>query len=317
MLYRSHRTENRAPVFQAAALVLLIVFSAGAQAARTRPAGATKIRATGALKVITGQPASYVYINNVLHGATNEQGELDLPRAWAGTFPVTVRTVGFADWTGSVIIAPKSSRTLKVTHRPTTDEALIHFQKGELLRYRGKSRDSLEEYKKAIGLRPGLAQARIAIARSFVSVQDYQGAEEHIQAAIKLRGPTLAEAQTVLANLRRNQGLVEEAIEEYNKALRLARNVSPEAHIGLGIAYRESNELGEAIKQYYAGLAQDMDTEPVLYYHLAEMLESQQRYKEAIAAYENYIRLDPEGELASAAQSIIDRLKEEIKSNNE
>ncbi|HEY7912713.1 MAG TPA: tetratricopeptide repeat protein, partial [Blastocatellia bacterium] len=109
----------------------------------------------------------------------------------------------------------------------------------------------------------------------------------------------------------RNQGLVEEAIEEYKKALRLARNASPEAHIGLGIAYRESNELSEAIKAYYAGLAQDMDTEPILYYHLAEMLESQQRNKEAIAAYENYIRLDPEGEFATAAQSIIDRLKEE------
>jgi predicted Zn-dependent protease len=302
MLYKSHASK-RARAFQSAALVLLIFFSASAQTARKRP--------TGALKVITGQPASYVYINNILHGATNEQGELDLPRAWAGTFPVTVRTVGFMDWTGSVTVAPKATRTLKVTQRPTTDEATIHFQKGELLRYRGKSRDSIEEYRKAIELRPGFTRARIALARSLISVQDYQGAEENIRAAIKSGGATLAEAQTVLANLRRNQGLVEEAIEEYKKALRLARNVSPEAHIGLGIAYRESNELSEAIKEYYAGLAQDMDTEPILYYHLAEMLESQQRNKEAIAAYENYIRLDPEGELASAAQSIIDRLKEE------
>lgn len=312
MQYGNHHV-NRAPVFRSMALILLMALSAAAQTARKQPAGTIRSRATGALKVITGQPASYVYINNVLHGATNEQGELDLPRAWAGTFPVVVRTVGFADWTGSVIVAPKASRTLKVTQRATADEATIHYQKGELLRYRGKSRDSLEEYRRAIELRPGLVQARIAMARSLISVQDYQGAEENIQAAIKRGGPSLAEAQTVLANLRRNQGLVEEAIEEYKKALRLARNVSPEAHIGLGIAYRESNDLTNAIREYYAGLAQDMDTEPVLYYHLAEMLEGQQRYKEAIAAYENYMRLDPEGEFASAAQSIIERLKEEIK----
>jgi tetratricopeptide (TPR) repeat protein len=289
-------------------LLFYLAIDAEAQNAPAKPAAS---RPTGALKVITGQPRSYVYINNVLHGATKENGELDLARAWAGSYPVLVRTAGFTDWTGQVVIAAGASRTLKVTQRPATDEALLHFQKGEQLRYTGKSKDAIEEYKKAVALRPGFAEAHIGIARSLTLAQDYQGAEKSVQAAIKAGGRTLVEAQTVLANLRRNQGLVEESIVEYRKALRLARGKSFEAHIGLALALIEENDVDGAVKEYRAGIAQDMDTEPILYYQLAEILEKAGRNKEAIEAYRNYLRLDPEGEYASAVESIIERLKEE------
>jgi tetratricopeptide (TPR) repeat protein len=72
------------------------------------------------------------------------------------------------------------------------------------------------------------------------------------------------------------------------------------------------NLLDEAIKEYRAGIAQDMDTEPILYYLLGSALEKRQRFREAIDAYRNYLRLDPEGQYASAVESIIERLKEEI-----
>lgn len=294
-------------------VVLGLIFSiaSGARAQGGDKAAPAKSRPTGQLKVVTGQPRSYVYINNVLHGATKENGELDLARAWAGSYPVLVRTAGFTDWTGTVVIAAGASRTLKVAQRPTTDAATIHFQKGEQLRYTGKGKDAVEEYKKAIELRPGLAAAHIGIARILTLAQDYQGAERHAQAAIKAGGRTLVESQTVLANLRRNQGLVEEAIVEYRKALRLARGNSFEAHIGLALALIEENDVDGAVKEYRAGIAQDMDTEPILYYQLAEILEKAGRNKEAIEAYQNYLRLDPEGEYASAVESIIERLKEE------
>ena len=126
------------------------------------------------------------------------------------------------------------------------------------------------------------------------------------------------EAQTVLANLRRSQGLVEESIVEYRKALRLARGDSFETHIGLAIALSELNEsrndsrlIDEIAREYRIGITQDMETEPILYYQLGEILEKANRNKEAIEAYRNYLRLDPEGEYASAAESIIERLKEE------
>jgi predicted Zn-dependent protease len=318
MTYRAPLSGRR-PVFALLAITFLStnsdarhVTSLAQTARRTVPAGrSTPGALTGALKVITGQPGSVIFINQVRHGVTNDQGELDLARVKAGTFSARVRTAGYSDWNGTVTIISGSSRVLKVSQKPADDEALLHFQKGDQLRDKGKYRDSVTEYQQALALRAVFPECQIAVTRSLIPMQDFQEAERHIQSALRSRGPTLAEAQTVLANLRRNQGLYDESIAEYRKALVIARGISPEAHIGLGIALKETGSIPEAIKEYRIGIVQDMDTEPILYYQLGEICEAAGRTKEAIDAYRSYLRLDPEGEYASAVESVIERLKEE------
>ncbi|HKG23206.1 MAG TPA: tetratricopeptide repeat protein, partial [Blastocatellia bacterium] len=264
------------------ALALLASMSIHARA-QTAPGKALKPPpSTGALKVSTGQPGSVVFINNVRHGSTNDSGELDLPRARAGAFPARVRTPGYSDWTGRVVIVGGAARTLKVAQQPTSDQATLHYQKGDALRDRGKYPDSVKEYEQALAIKTPFPDARIALARSFIALQKFDEAEKHLVAAQKESRGQSSEAQTVLANLRRNQGLIDESIEEYRKALRMARNVSPEAHIGLAIALEESGETEEALRQYRTGIAQDMDTEPILYYLLGSLLEKEARNKEAI-----------------------------------
>src|ERR1044071_6884637 len=88
--------------------------------------------AAASLKIVTGQPGSVVFINDVRHGTTSEQSELEL-KLKPGSYTVRVRTVGFSDWKGSVSLTA-APRTLKVTQQPTSDEALLHYQRGEELR---------------------------------------------------------------------------------------------------------------------------------------------------------------------------------------
>lgn len=266
---------------------------------------------TGSLRIVTGHPGSVVFINNIRHGSTDEAGVLELPRVQAGSYPIRVRTAGFTDYRGSVVIAAGSKREVKVTHQPTADQALISFQKGEQLRDSGQNEEAVEQYKAAIELRPVFPEARVAMTRCLITIQDYEEAEKQILTAIKQNKGPYPEAQTVLANLRRNQGLTKESIVEYRKALRLARNISPEAHVGLAIALQEDGQIDEAIKEYRTGISQDMDTESILYYLLGSALEKADRNKEAIEAYRSYLRLDPEGIYASAVESIIEKLKEE------
>jgi len=302
-----------------AGLLLPPALVAAAQRARKpSPSANTPTQAAGALKVITGQAGSVVFINNVRHGATNDKGELDLPRVRVGSYPVRVRTVAYEDWHGSVVIAAGSSRTLKITQLREKDHAILLYQNGDALRDKGENKEAVENYKSALTMQPNFAEARLAMLRSLIALQDFQEAEKQMPAALKTTGRALAEAQTVLANLRRHQGLIEESIVEYRKAIRLAQGNSFEAHIGLAIALNEMSDpklIDEIAREYRTGIIQDMETEPVLYYQLGEILEKAGRNKEAITAYRNYLRLDPEGEYASAAESIIERLKDE--SNNQ
>jgi tetratricopeptide (TPR) repeat protein len=300
--------EVSGKVFRTGGIVLAVI--ALASFAATSSYAQPRAR-TGSLRVVTGRPGSVVFINNIRHGATNDAGVLELPRAQAGSYPIKVRTSGFADYKGSVVIAAGGKREIKVTQQPTSDQALLSFQKGEGLRDSGQNEEAVEQYKAAIEQRSIFPEARVAMTRCLITLQDYQEAEKQILTAIKQNKGPYPEAQTVLANLRRNQGLTEESITEYRKALRLARNISPEAHIGLAIALEEQGEMDEAIKEYRIGISQDMDTESILYYLLGSALEKVNRNKEAIAAYRNYLRLDPEGMYSSAVESIIEKLKEQ------
>src|SRR5689334_7993371 len=92
---RSDHTLVNGPVLLCFLILIpTIVLSAQSQTAR-KPTGARPSVVsppTGKLQIVTGHPDSVVFINNVRHGSTGENGELNLPRVLSGSFSVRVRT---------------------------------------------------------------------------------------------------------------------------------------------------------------------------------------------------------------------------------
>jgi len=194
----------------------------------------------GAILITTGQPGSVVFLNNVRNGVTTDTGELKLAHIVSATYSVRVRTVGFRDWISKATVAPRGETRVDVKQTRTTDEGLLHYQKGDALRDQGNHDEAVAEYKEALRIDPRLAEAEIGCARSLIATQQFEDAERMLQKAARVPGPGhVAESQTVLGNLRRSQGLVDESIACYRKALALAGGVSPEAHIGLALALEE------------------------------------------------------------------------------
>ena len=74
----------------------------------------------------------------------------------------------------------------------------------------------------------------------------------------------------------------------------------------------ELNQAEDAIKHFSIAAAQSNGTEPVIYFLLGGLLQHEQRTKEAIEAYENYLKLEPQGKSAAAVRSLLTQLRREV-----
>jgi protein O-GlcNAc transferase len=244
-----------------------------------------------------------------------QSGELTVRNLRAGAHTVRARLLGKRELLETVQLAPNSARTLQLNFTLPASEAEKSFQTAEALREKGKHAEAIEEYRRALKLRSNFPAARIGLARSLAVKDDYDLALAEARRAAREAAtqPALAaEAHTVAANTLRVQGFADAAIKSYRTALAVARNVSPEAHTGLAIAYQDTNRPEDAIRHFRLAAAQSNDTEPVIYYLLGNLLDRENRYKEAIEVYEKYLALEPQSRHATAVRSLIKQLRREV-----
>ncbi len=103
--------------------------------------------------------------------------------------------------------------------------------------------------------------------------------------------PENAEEYYYKANLSLTSGQIAEAVSFYKKAAEKKENFF-EAYLGLSIAYRE---LGEYDKAHQA-ILKVLEIRPdyyQVYYNLGLILEKQQKYTEALEAYEQFLEKVP------------------------
>ena len=99
--------------------------------------------------------------------------------------------------------------------------------------------------------------------------------------------------------------------DRFRRAIREGGGVQPEAYVGIARVYEDKGQFAEAIVEFKKALAQLSDSEPVIYQMIGAAYEKLEKPKEAVAAYEKYLQLAPNGSYAAAIRSIIDQLKRE------
>lgn len=266
--------------------------------------------------IIRAAPGAIVWVDNLRYGALTQSGELTVKNLRPGAHTVRARLLGKRELLEPIQLAPNSVRTLQLTFTLPASEAEKAFQQAETLREKGKHSEAVEEYRHAIKLRnDNYAAARIGLARSLAAKDDYDLAVTEARRAAREAAtqPTLAaEALTVIANARRAQGLTDEALSSYRAALMRSRGVSVEAHTGLALTYQDLNRPEDAIQHFRTAIAQANDTEPIIYYLLGTLLDRENRAKEALEVYEQYLALDPQSRNASAVRSLVKQLRREV-----
>ncbi len=260
---------------------------------------------------IVTEPNAIIWINEIRRGVTDETGRLTVMKLPAGRKMLRVRTNGFREVN---IPLAGGRREVNVKLVKSTEAAELAFQKAETAREQARDDEgraaAADLYRLALKLRPAYPAARVGLARVLMDLNEYQAALAEIAAARRNR-PVYPEASAVEGRIYREAAFDEEAIKSFRRAIREGRGFQAEAHVGLARLLEERGQLPEAVVEYRAALGQLADSEPVIYQLLGSAYEKMHRPKDAVAAYETYLKLAPDGGLAPAVRSILDQLKRE------
>lgn len=260
---------------------------------------------------ITTEPNAIIWIDEIRRGTTDASGKLSIAKVTPGRHSVRVRAAGFKETTTALL---PGRRTLAVKLVPTTDQAELLFQQAETAREKARDDPAREKaadlYREAIKLRPAFPAAHVGLARVLLDLNQFKEAHVAIDAARKTR-PSYAEASAVEGRIYREEAFPDDAIRAFRRAIREAGGVQPEAYVGIAKVFEDKGQFAEATVEYRKALTQLSDSEPVVYQMLGAAYERVEKPKEAVAAYEKYLQLAPNGSYAAAVRSILDQLKRE------
>jgi tetratricopeptide (TPR) repeat protein len=259
---------------------------------------------------ITSQPNAFIWVDEIRRGTTDASGKLVLYTLSNKRHVIRVRAAGFKESTTPLL---PGRRTIAIKLIPTTDQAELLFQQAENAREKAREDKDREKavdlYQQALKLKP-IPAAHVALARIYLDMDQFDKAHDEIDTARKLK-PVYPEASAVDGRIFREQAFNNEAIRAYRRAIREAGGNQPEAHVGLARVYEDNGDFDEAIVELRKAIEQLADSEPVIYQMLGAAYEKVQKPKEAVASYEKYLQLAPNGSYATAIRSIINQLKRE------
>jgi tetratricopeptide (TPR) repeat protein len=293
---------------------LLVVFAVGDIGAQRQrqvtPAG----NAGRTLTVLTepNAPNAIVWLDEIRRGATDNAGELTQLKVSSGAHSLRVRATGFKEITTPVTAVQRGE--IKVRLVRTTDEAELTFQQAETARETANDDESRQKavdlYRRTIQMRLAFPAAHVGLARLLLDLNDTNGALAEIEAARRDR-PVDPEASAVEGRIYREAGQTDDAIGSFNRSIRESHGFQPEAHVGIGRVYEEKGQYDLAAREFQIAIDQLSDTEPIIYQLLGAAYEKAGKNKEAVLAYESYLRLAPNGSLAPAVRSIVEQLREQ------
>lgn len=278
-----------------------------------------------ALRSVTviSEPEASVWVDGVLYGKTDSEGKLTIKTVSPGRKSIRVRADGFSELTKPML--PTQKGDFAVTLAKTTNAAELAFQEGE----RQSSLDRIkaaEAYRKALASNPKYVAAHVGLIRLLADGRDHEGALAAIRNLKKI-SPRNAEASAIEGRIYKDMGDEPKAIASFKRAIAEGRGFQPEAYAGLGLLYKERAEgLGdedettvnaanaEAAKNLLIA-AKQLSGAPdamIIYQLIGRIHESQKKYKEAIAVYEEFLRIFPDSDEAEAVRSFIVQIKKEM-----
>ena len=277
---------------------------------------------------ISTEPGTIIWIDGIRYGKTDKAGILEIMTVSSGAHTLRLRADGYKEKTQPLAATQKGE--IAVSLIKTDDAAEIAYQEGERLTTDDREK-STDAYRRAVKARPNYPDAYIGLARVLSEAGDTDEAAKALTAARRLR-PGFAEVSAIEGRIHKDNGEETKAIAAFKRAITEGKGFQPEAYTGLGLLYKEKaegfggsgdfeNETAnyvEASKHLKIALKQ-LSGAPdtvVIYQLLGLIYERQKKYTEAIATYEEFLRIFPTSSEATAVRSFIVQLKKDMAVQN-
>lgn len=115
--------------------------------------------------------------------------------------------------------------------------AVVHNTLGLVELKKKNISPAIQQFKKAVGMNPNFAEARLNLAALSLNNRDYNTAEENFRAVLQLQ-PKNYEASIGLGVALRGNKKIEEAEQQYNSAQKLDPS-NPSSYFNLGLLYQD------------------------------------------------------------------------------
>jgi protein O-mannosyl-transferase len=175
---------------------------------------------------------------------------------------------------------------------------MAHYNLGNALNDRGQVDEAIDHYRKALDVKPDLAEAHYNLGNALASRGFVDDAIDHFQKAVKIK-PDYVEAYINLGSALADRGQLDEAIAHYRNALEIQPNQAA-AHYNLAMALARRGQINEAIDHFRTALEIKPDyTEAhnnlaIAHNNLGLVLFDRGQVDEAIDHYRKAVEITPD-----------------------
>ncbi|HSR11406.1 MAG TPA: tetratricopeptide repeat protein [Thermodesulfobacteriota bacterium] len=184
----------------------------------------------------------------------------------------------------------------------------IQYSLGLALNAKGRYKDSLEHYRKALSLDPKYTEVHNAMGATYLELGEWDAAIQEFNAVLKdLLYQTPFYVENNLGWAYYKKGDLQSAIGHYRNALRVKPDFGL-AHYNLALALRDSKQIDQAILEFnqaatlVPGFA---DT----HFQLGKLYLETGKKKEAQQSFEEVVRLAPQSDNARMSREYLELLK--------
>jgi Flp pilus assembly protein TadD len=258
---------------------------------------------------------------------TDQSGKFKFSGLRPDLYVVIVRAVGFKDSQQQVDLqtTPSAYLVFQLTADASASSAPAgtsspvdatvpakarkEFEEGRAdLLEKKKIESGLRHLEKAINLYPDFLEAQLLLGTAYMDAKRWDKAEQALRRALELE-PQTAAAFFALGELYLQQGRATEAEKPILDGLKLED--SWQGHFALGKTYWALGDATRALP--HATRAHELKPDfPQVHLLMGNVLLRQREPQRALAEFEDYLKLDPDGPFAAQTRQLVERIRQAL-----